>query len=137
MNWGYIRNIATIFIISYLFKQYAAPYLVSDESYLVHNFLYNDEFSSVKPYLWIFVPLDENCRVWDSFNERKNIKLNSPYVEHCIKSIIKKNKDYFNVCIITDNDINKIIPHWKFNINELTTPVKERVRRLAKLKLLY
>ena len=133
----YLLKMISIIVLSVLFKQYAAPYLVSDEKYLVNKFLYNNHYSSVKPYLWLYVPLDENSRKWDTFNERKTNKLNIPYVEYCMETIILKNKDLFNICVVTDDDVGELIPEWNFRINELSEPVKKRVRSLAKLKLLY
>lgn len=133
----YLLNTVFIIAVSVVFKQYVAPYLVPDEKYLVNKFLYNDNYSTVKPYLWIYVPLEENSREWDTFNERKTKKINIPYVEYCMKTILVKNKGLFNICVVTDNDVGELIPDWKFRINELSEPIKNRVRRLAKLKLLY
>lgn len=132
----YIYNIIPIIIVSLLFKQYLAPYIVNDESELVNKFLYNKNYSSTKPYLWIYIPLDVNSRKWVTFNERKSLNLNQPYIEYCIKSIIAKNKEVFNVCVITDNDLEDIIPNWNFKINELSEPIKDRVRRLAQVELI-
>ena len=132
----YFYNIIPIIIVSLLFKQYVAPYIVDDESYLVKKFLYNENYSSTKPYLWVYIPLDINSRRWNTFNERNSLNISQPYIEYCIKSIISKNKEVFNVCVITDNDLKDIIPNWTFDMNELSDPIKERVRRLAQVELI-
>ena len=63
--------------------------------------------------------------------------MNIPFVEHCLKSVIQKNQDLFNICLVTDDDMKELIPDWKYNISELSEPTKTRVQRLAKLQLLY
>ena len=133
----HLIKLVSVVILGLVFKQYVAPYLVSDERYLISKFLYNETYSDGKPYLWLHVPLDYNSRGWESFNERKNCKLNIPFVELCMASILRKNKNLFNVCVVTDDDLVDIIPNWNYNMSELSSPVKERVRRLAQLKLLY
>tara|TARA_B100000424_G_C22932700_1_gene496124 strand:+ start:49 stop:942 length:894 start_codon:yes stop_codon:yes gene_type:complete len=133
----HLLKLVSVLIFGLVFKQYVAPYLVSDERYLISKFLYNETYSDGKPYLWMLVPLDENSRGWESFNERKNCKLNIPFVELCMRSIVRKNKNLFNVCVVTDDDLVDIIPNWNYKMSELSSPVKERVRRLAQLKLLY
>ena len=130
-------KILPLILLSFLFKYYAAPYLVSDERDIVSKYLYNDKYSAVKPYMWIYIPMDENSRKWDSFNERKTMKLNTPYLEYCLKTLISKNESVFNVCVVTDNDLADLIPEWTYRINEMSVPIKDRARRLAKMKLLY
>ena len=44
-----LYDLVPILILSFLFRMYAAPYLVSDERELVKKFLYNDNYSNVKP----------------------------------------------------------------------------------------
>ena len=104
MNIGNrIYDLLPILIISFLFRKFAAPYLVSDERELVKKYLYNDNYSNVKPYLWIYIPQDENSRQWQSFNERKTTRLNTPYIEHTLKTIISNNIGINVVAIPTPN----------------------------------
>ena len=42
----------------------------------------------------------------------------------------------FNICVINDNDLKDVIPNWKFDMNELSDPIKDRVRRLAQVELI-
>lgn len=138
MNLGNrIYDLLPILIISFLFRKFAAPYLVSDERELVKKYLYNDNYSNVKPYLWIYIPQDENSRQWQSFNERKTTRLNTPYIEHTLKTIISNNKDFFNVCVINDDNLTDLIPEWQYEMNVFSGQKKERIRELAKQKILY
>jgi len=138
MNIGNrIYDLLPILIISFLFRKFAAPYLVSDERELVKKYLYNDNYSNVKPYLWIYIPQDENSRQWQSFNERKTTRLNTPYIEHTLKTIISNNKDFFNVCVISDDNLTDLIPEWQYEMNVFSGQKKERIRELAKQKILY
>lgn len=132
----YIIRIVIGVVITLLLKQYVTPYLVNDESSIINKFLYNDNYSSVKPYLWLYVPLDKNSRKWKTFNERNTLNINQPYIEYCIKSILGHNKDVFNVCVICDDDMNELIDNWEYRLNELSEPTKERVRKLGKLEIL-
>tara|TARA_Y100000768_G_scaffold384592_1_gene368932 strand:- start:319 stop:1203 length:885 start_codon:yes stop_codon:yes gene_type:complete len=132
-----LYDLVPILILSFLFRMYAAPYLVSDERELVKKFLYNDNYSNVKPFLWIYIPQDENCRQWQSFNERKSSSINTPYIEYTVSTIIKKNKDFFNVCVISDDNFSELIPNWDFDMTMFSGEKKERIRELAKQKILY
>ena len=132
-----IYDLLPILIISFLFRKYAAPYLVSDERELVKKFLYNDNYSNVKPYLWIYIPQDENSRQWQTFNERKTTNLNTPYIEYTLKTIISNNQDFFNICIISDDNLISLIPEWHYEMYALSGQKKERIRELAKQKILY
>lgn len=133
----HLLRIVSALILGYMFKQYAAPYLVSSEKTLVNKFLYNDSYSDIKENMWIYVAHDENSIKWETFNERKSLNLNKPYVEYCLKKTIKENKNDFNILIVTDNDIKDLIPNWNLRIEELSGVSKNRARRLAKMNLLY
>tara|TARA_Y100000741_G_scaffold62485_2_gene44283 strand:- start:18297 stop:19178 length:882 start_codon:yes stop_codon:yes gene_type:complete len=132
-----LYDLVPILIIGFLFRKYAAPHLVSDERELIQNYLYNDNYSNIKPYLWVFVPQDKNNRKWSSFNDRNNDNINTPYIEYTLQTIIDKNKDFFNVCLISDNDLINLIPKWDLDINMFSGEKKNRVRELAKQKILY
>ena len=114
-------------LIIVLFRKYAAPYLVSDERELVKKYLYNENYSNVKPYLWIYIPQDENSRQWKTFNERKTTDLNTPYIEHTIQTIIRKHKDFFNICIINDDNLINLIPGWEYEMSMLSGQKKKRL----------
>ena len=138
MNIGKrIYELLPLLIIGFLFRKYAAPYLVSDERELVKKYLYNDNYSNVKPYLWIFIDQDENSIKWQSFNERKSSKVNTPYIEYTLKTIISNNKEFFNVCVISDDNLHELIPNWGYDMNAFSGQRKERMRELAKQNILY
>jgi hypothetical protein len=133
----HLLRIVSALILGYMFKQYAAPYMVSSEKILVNKFLYNESYSDMKENMWIYVALDVNSIKWETFNERKSLNLNKPYVEYCLKNTIKENKNDFNILIVTDNDIQDLIPNWNLRLEELSGVSKTRARRLAKMNLLY
>ena len=132
-----VYDLIPLLIIGFLFRKYAAPHLVSDERELVKKFLYNDNYSNTKPYLWIHIPQDENCRNWNTFNERKTTDINTPYIEYTIKTIVEKNKDFFNICVLTDDNLIDIIPNWSYDISMFSGEKKNRIRELAKQQILY
>tara|TARA_B100000401_G_scaffold162914_1_gene108777 strand:+ start:1284 stop:2168 length:885 start_codon:yes stop_codon:yes gene_type:complete len=132
-----LYDLIPILILGFLFRKYAAPHLVSDEREIVNKFLYNKDFSNVKPYLWIYIPMEQNSRKWVTFNERNSTNLNSPYVEYTLKTIVSQNQDFFNVCVINDDSLKELIPEWQHNIDLFDIHQKERLRELAKQKILY
>lgn len=131
-----LYRIVIITILSVLFKQYAAPYLVSDERAIVQQYLYNESYSNVKPYMWIHVPNDLNSRSWESFNERNSTNLNMPIVEECLRSILEHNSKIYNILLITDDDFAELLEDWKYDISNSSELEKNMFRRLGKLLLL-
>ena len=105
----------------------------------IKKYLLNDSSiaKSKKPVLWIHIPYEINSRSWSSFYSRTNDNLNLPFVNLCIQSIIDKCGKSFKICLIDDKSFNNLIPGWNVDLNRVGSPIKEKIRYLAALKLLY
>ena len=127
--------------IGILYKRYEAKYFPDEEldKYsLVRKYLLNESESMTgKEILWIHTKHDINSRNWSSFGSRNSRKLNQPYKDLCVESIIRQCGNSFNVCLINDDSISKLLPGWSIELNQLADPIKENVRQLALAKLLY
>ena len=55
----------------------------------------------------------------------------------CVESIIRQCGNSFNVCLINDESISKLLPEWSIQLCQLADPIKENVRQLALAKLLH
>lgn len=95
--------------------------------------------NSKKPILWIHLNYQKNSRDWDSFFSRSNNELNLPYYFFTLKSIISKNNDDFNICIIDDNTFCKLLnkDDFSYNLEQISEPEKNNIRLLGLTKLLY
>ena len=127
--------------IGILYKRYEAKYFPDEEldKYsLVRKYLLNESDSMTgKEILWIHTKHDINSRNWSSFGSRNSRKLNQPYKDLCVESIIRQCGNSFNVCLINDESIGKLLPEWSIQLNELADPIKENVRQLGLAKLVY
>lgn len=92
---------------------------------------------SKKPILWIHIPYEYNSRSWSSFGSRSSYDLNQPYLYLTVKSIIRQCDDSFNICLIDDNTFGKLLPNWKIDLNLLTQPMLNHVRKLGIANLIY
>lgn len=92
---------------------------------------------SEKPILWVPLQFEYNARNWQSFGSRSTYCMNKPYISLCIRSIVEKCGDDFQVCLVDDAAFNKILPGWSIKIQDLPNPIKEHMRYLAMSKLLY
>ena len=90
-----------------------------------------------RPLMWVHVPYELNSRQWDSFMSRNSQRLNQPYLEVCLQSIVNQCDDTFNICIVDDTSFQTLIPDWDIDMAHLASPSLERVRQLAMTKLLY
>ena len=90
-----------------------------------------------KPILWIPVPRVYNARDWSSFYSRSSDSLNVPYMYLTIKSIIEKCGQTFQICIIDDDSFGKLLPNWTPELNKIGDPLREKVRYLGMIELLY
>lgn len=139
---SYVFYFLIFFLASHLFKDYHQKYLEDDEMKqykLIEKYLLNDSSlaNSDKPILWIFTDYNKNTRNWSDFGSRTSNNLNQPYKVVCIKSIIRKCGEDFNVCLIDSNSFSKLIPGWSIDLNKVSTPMKEKIQKLALFKLLY
>lgn len=127
--------------IGILYKRYEAKYFPDEEldKYnLVRKYLLNEsESMSGKEILWIHTKHEINSRNWDSFGSRNSRKLNQPYKDLCVESVIRQCGNSFNVCLINDESFGKLLPEWSIQLCQLANPIKENVRQLGLAKLLH
>lgn len=106
--------------------------------YLINkNTIINDKKGNKKPFLWIYNSYDANSRQWKTFGDRKSNDLNQPYIELCLQSIIKKNNYFFNICLISDSSIKKLLPELNIDIEKIPSPIKNHYVNLALMKILH
>lgn len=103
---------------------------------LVQKHLLNGEGSD-KPVMWVHTEHNTNSRYWSSFYSRSNNKLNQPYINMCIETIVKWSGDSFNICLINDDSFHKLLPSWTINLDKLPEPLKSRTRQLGLFRLLH
>lgn len=105
----------------------------------IHKYLLDDVTlaKSKKPILWIHVPYEYNSRKWLSFGSRSSYDLNQPYLYLTVRSIIKNCDKSFTVCFIDDNSFCKLIPGWSINMNYISNPISDNMRKLGLMKLIY
>ena len=139
LNRFYFLIIALI--VGIFYKRFIDKYDKEDELKryeLIKHFLLNesDIATSSLPILWIHVPYELNSRSWESFNSRTSKELNLSHIQLTISSIIKHCGNDFKICLIDDKSFIKLIPGWSHDLDSVGSPVKEKLRLLAKLKLL-
>jgi hypothetical protein len=89
-----------------------------------------------RPFLWIHTTFEPNARHWVNFGSRMTSQLNQPYKFMTIKSIIDHCADDFNICLVNDDSFAKVIPGWKINMENVSGPVKTKLRTMGLFKLL-
>ena len=112
---------------------------------LVEKYLLNEDKtnkllqSQHKPFLWIHMNMEKNARHWLSFGSRTSNCLNQPYLLLCIKSIIDKCGNDFNICLINDDSFKKLLSdnEFKVDLSRLADPIKTHMRELAMMKTLH
>jgi hypothetical protein len=92
---------------------------------------------SKKPIMWIYTPYEYNSRDWLSFGSRSSYNLNQPYLNLCVRSVIKHCDKSFTICIVDDNSFAKLIPGWNIDLSIIGDPIVSNVRQLAMAKLIY
>lgn len=90
-----------------------------------------------RPFMWIHVPYESNTRNWIDFMSRKTHKLNQPYIELCLRSIINHCDESFNICIVDDSSFVDLIPNWNIDMSAIASPTKLYYRQLAMTTLIY
>ena len=128
-------------ILGVFYKRFLDKYDRENElkrSQLIRHYLLNDTdiATSALPILWIHVPYELNSRSWESFNSRSSMELNLSYIHLSISSIIRHCGRDFKICLIDDKSFNTLIPDWTTELDRVGSPLKEKIRFLAKLKLL-
>ena len=141
-----ILSVGLLLLIGYLYDKYKTN-LDKDKQFedfeIVQKYLLGEskEISelrnSSKPILWIPINYEKNSRNWESFFSRSNSNLNLPYFYFTLKSLIKKNANDFNICIIDDSTITKLLERqeFDFNLERISDPRRKNVRLLGLAKL--
>ena len=123
-----------------LYDRYSKKYFPDEEldKYdLVRKYLLNEDVDLKKPIIWIHTKHKLNSRNWLSFYSRNSKDLNMPYKGLCIESIVKHCGNSFNICLLDDSSFSKLLPGWSISLEELSDPVKDNIRNLALLNVLY
>ena len=128
-------------LFGYLYDKYKLKQENADEldkyNAMEKFLLNNNSLLSGKPILWIHNTYEENARMWPSFFSRNTKKLNQPYLQLCIESIVKKCGKSFNICLIDDDSFSKLIPDFKVEFARLPKPLKGHMRTIGMCRLLY
>lgn len=88
------------------------------------------------PIMWIYITSDMYSIDWNEFGSRIDNDL-QPYISLCIKSIIEKCGEDFNVVLVNDNSLSSILPEWDIDMENLSNPLKKKIRDIAVTKILY
>ena len=110
------------------------------KKYLLEDDIDNtiDALSSVKkPILWIHIDYIKNSRKWESFGSRNSNELNQDFLYLTIRTIINKCSDYFHIVIIDDDSFCKLLEHNCIDLNQVAYPIRDNLRSLNIMKLLY
>lgn len=137
-----------IILLTFLYKNYQykknSSLFLSDPYHTIKKYLLSDmsdleskQKNENKPILWIHVPYDYNARNWESWGSRSSYQLNQPYLYLTVESIIAKCDKSFTICMIDDNSFPKLLPHWKINMDTITSPISDNMRSLGLTKLIH
>ena len=137
----YVVAFTIITTVGIFYDKYKSKYLPDEELAqidMVNRHLLGDNgYNTRRPILWIHTDNEMNARNWVTFGSRNTTKNDMPFLELCLKSIIKHCGESFNICLIDDTSYEKLIPDWKIKVNNLASPLKENIRLLSNAKLLY
>jgi len=126
-----------VIITGALYRRYMDKYELEhdiQDLYIINKELLNHQ---QKPILWIPVPRYNNARRWSSFYSRNSDDLNIPYMYLTISSIMQRCGDDFAICIIDDNSFEHLLPNWTPELDKIGDPLREKVRYLGMMQLLY
>tara|TARA_R110002074_G_scaffold100231_2_gene216510 strand:+ start:902 stop:1858 length:957 start_codon:yes stop_codon:yes gene_type:complete len=108
---------------------------------LVQKFFLGDrslqEIAIKKPIIWVHIPYDINARKWESFYSRNTKNLNQDYLYLTLRTIIEKNGNDFQICLINDNSFHKLLPKIPNNLASSPESVRNKIREIALAELLY
>ena len=137
----YIMLFILLTTLGMLYDRYKRKFFPDEEldKYdLVRKFLLNESNSkSGKPLLWIHTTHKINARKWESFYSRNTMRLNQPYIDMCVESVVKYCGESFNICLIDDDSFERLLPKWSIILSDLSDPIKTHVRELCICKLLH
>lgn len=139
-NLYYLITLSIIILVSYTSTKLKNYFVNKDDDFeLIKKYLLNDDklYGNNKPKLWIHTKYSINSRKWKDFNSRNTNNLNQPYIYLTVKTIINNCGNDFNICLIDDETLDKLIPDWNFNINTMAEPMKSSFREYGLMNLLY
>jgi hypothetical protein len=131
-----------IMIVGFIYNKYKKTIDVEEQyqdGELIKKYLLNDTSltNNKKPILWVHIEFEKNARAWESFGSRTTENLNQPYQYLTIRSIIEKCGESFNVCLLDDESLIKIIPEWRTKVEDLPRPLRSHMRELAMATILH
>lgn len=137
----YIGSVFLMLIVAFCYEKFQNYNTDSEEEknyLLVKKYLITESSlaKSKLPILWLYMNYEVNSRNWPSFYSRNTEDLNQPYIYLTIKSIIKNCGNSFNICLINDTSLANIIPDWNIDMSSVPDPIKNKLRNLAKAKIL-
>jgi hypothetical protein len=108
------------------------------EELSIEDFFYRPDLLSLskRRKIWIYIPLEKNCRQWESFGSRSSTFLNLSIMNLCIKSIIDWCAQTYDIVLFTDRDISDILKS-KLDLSTFSGDVLEKQRELYILEILY
>lgn len=138
----YILFFSVFIILSYFYQKIKSEDDENTSAYyykMVNRYLLTPESlgKNNKPCLWIHIHNDNtiipntNQRKWLNFYSRNTRNFNQPYQTLTIKTITDYCGDDFNICLIDDDSFKNIIPDWKIDLEDMSNPLKTRIRSLA------
>lgn len=138
--YNYVAMVGLIMLASFMSGKFKAAFEQKDDQHeLIRKYLLNESplYGYNKTKMWIHSKYELNSRTWKSFHSRSSTDLNQPYLHLAIKTIINHCSDDFHICLIDDDSFSKLIPDWDVNVAILPEPMKEHMRELGMVKLLY
>ena len=131
-----------IFLVNYIYSKINKRIDIHNNNKnknLIDDYLFENKtsLSKNKNIVWVHINYEQNSRNWINFKSRKTFELNQPYKMITISSIINSSLNDYDVCIINDDSFKSLIPGWSIDINNLADPIKEHMRSLALIKLMY
>ena len=141
-NINYIFLFIILLVTAFLYQRYQKKLDKENniENYnSIQKYLLNspNKVKDNKPILWIPLKYEYNARNWLSFGSRSSHELNQPYLYLTVNSIIKQCEKSFHICLIDDDSFSKLLPQWSINMNKISDPVKENIRQLGIVQILY
>ena len=121
------------------FKSKFLDQALSKSDSLIANHLHNNDdiFRSSLPTLWIHLDRVPNARHWLSWGGRQTNFVNLPYLNLCVKTIIDRCGESFNIALIDDASFHKLIPDWNIDLSKVSARPKDNLRSLALCKVLH
>jgi hypothetical protein len=104
----------------------------------LESFFYDPDLlsKSKRRKIWIYLPLEQNARVWENFGSRTSNHLHLSVLNLCVKSIIDWCSQSYDIILFTDKDINEILK-TKVDLSTLSGDVLDKHRQLYILEILY